>query len=324
MNRNLPLVSVVVPVYNVQDYIELSIKSICEQTYPNIEIIIVDDQSKDDSINKAKRVLEKYTVPYKIITEINKGLPGARNTGIFYSKGDYICFIDSDDLISKEHVQLLVDLMINESLKVCFSGFEITDMGNRIGRNLIKYKTKVFTKNELFNFFVLRKPAIHCCSLLIDNNYLKNKHIYFNEKLRYGEDAEYMWRLFSFVDRIGDAKSYTYKYLLRDNSIMSSINIEKGIVFQKEFLKSLERLKITYPKYSKYYDWAYYRNVLGWVHSVAINSTYKDFKLCLQTVSMNSLYQNLINFPDIKIKILVIILKFFPHLFYSVFRRGVR
>ncbi|MGL4672445.1 glycosyltransferase family 2 protein, partial [Cetobacterium sp.] len=93
------LITIIVPVYNVENYLEESIRSIINQTYLNIEILAINDGSLDNSL----RILEKLSTQdkrIKIISQKNKGLSGARNTGIKYSKGKYLLFLDSDDIFS--------------------------------------------------------------------------------------------------------------------------------------------------------------------------------------------------------------------------------
>lgn len=318
----LPLVSVVVPVYNSKKYIQRSIESICDQYYKHIEIILVDDGSTDNSIEIAEKIIIEKEMEYKIVRQENSGLPSARNKGIDNSIGEYICFIDSDDIISKEHIEQLVELAKTSDLLVVFSGFEKVCENHREGTKGIGAQSLIHSKQELLSFFVLRKPAIHCCSLLVLNKYLKEKNLYFNEKLKYGEDAEFMWRLFSTIDRIGEIKDNSYKYLIRDNSIMTSVSIEKGKIFQNEFYNSLQDIQRKDPKNKKIYMQAYYRNILGWIHVLACNCNYETFKLGLSTVSRSDIYKNLKDFPDYSIRLLSMILKTCPYCFYKLFRRN--
>lgn len=101
------LLTVIVPVYNVEKYLDTCIKSIINQTYSNLEIILVDDGSKDDS----GRICDKYAEKdkrIKVIHKENEGLSEARNLGIKLSKGDYITFVDSDDYIDERMYEILI------------------------------------------------------------------------------------------------------------------------------------------------------------------------------------------------------------------------
>lgn len=98
----MPKVSVIVPFYNVENYIEKCIKSLINQTLEDIEIILVNDGSKDNSINIAKKYAEKYPEKIVYLEKENGGLGDARNYGIPYAKGEYIAFVDSDDYVEKD------------------------------------------------------------------------------------------------------------------------------------------------------------------------------------------------------------------------------
>ena len=97
-----PLISIIVPVYNCEEYIEKCIDSILHQTYQNFEVIVINDGSKDNTLEKLKKYINKNKIT--IISIENNGVSNARNLGIKNSKGDYICFIDSDDWVEKEYL----------------------------------------------------------------------------------------------------------------------------------------------------------------------------------------------------------------------------
>jgi glycosyltransferase involved in cell wall biosynthesis len=316
---NQPLVSIVMPVYRVEKYIEESIKSIVEQTYTNIELIVVDDEGDDKSIEIAEYILKNSNIDYKIVREKNKGLPGARNYGVEFAKGEYVCFIDSDDCISNNHVEDLIKILKTHNLDVCFSDFEYTNESNRKGKNMDSFSEKIYKKDELLNAFSTRKIKIHCCSLCIKKSlFLEYK---FNEKLRYGEDVEFMWRLFSGQDYIGRSMVSSYKYLIRSNSIMSTYSYDKDKVFVEEFKKSMKTLMEKYPENKKIYIVAYYRNIFGWLHALSKKTTYIQFLEAIQMIDKMKLIQNLKRNKDFKISILVGIFKTSDKIFYNIMRK---
>ncbi|MFT6208936.1 MAG: glycosyltransferase involved in cell wall biosynthesis, partial [Colwellia sp.] len=95
----VPIVSVIIPMYNVEKYIEQSIDSVLKQTYHNFEIILVDDGCTDDTLNK----VNKFTDPrIRLIHQTNRGLSGARNTGIDSARGLYVALLDADDYWAKD------------------------------------------------------------------------------------------------------------------------------------------------------------------------------------------------------------------------------
>ena len=319
------LVSVIVPVYNSEKYIEESILSICRQTYKQIEIVIVDDGSTDRSIEIASEILKTHEMNFKIIRQENKGLPAARNTGINNSSGQYLCFIDSDDIILSNHISDLIEVVKSKGVDVAHSLFEYTKEGNRRGK-LNKYASFCVTEKEEFLYnFVRRKPAVHCCSIMVKKSFLIDNSLVFNETLRkYGEDVEFMWRLFPRCRVVGCTGKYTYKYLVRDNSLMTVGKKEPWDIFLIEFTRTMDEEKKECLNLSKYYSWAYYRTLVGLLRIVAESTDYKTFELYKRKIVTKEMIDSLKSFPDNKVKIVFGILKNNDKLYYSIYRRRCR
>ena len=117
LSTETPLVSIVIPVYNVKDYLQTCIDSVLSQTYKNIEIIIVDDGSTDGSSLLCNQIKETDSRVI-VIHQENGGLSAARNSGIKIAKGDYITFIDSDDRVSLQYVELLLDACLSSGSEI--------------------------------------------------------------------------------------------------------------------------------------------------------------------------------------------------------------
>ena len=106
-----PLVSIIIPVYKVEDYIERCLRSVINQTYSRLECILVDDCSPDNSVSIAKKVLAEFTFNAKFIFHHqNEGLSVTRNTGIQHATGKYLYFLDSDDEITPDAIKRLVEI----------------------------------------------------------------------------------------------------------------------------------------------------------------------------------------------------------------------
>lgn len=103
------LVSVIIPVYNIEQYVDECIYSIVNQSYPELEILIIDDGSTDSSGNRCDKWAKK-DLRIKVIHQKNQGLSGARNVGINVCRGEWITFVDSDDVVSKDYVKILLEL----------------------------------------------------------------------------------------------------------------------------------------------------------------------------------------------------------------------
>lgn len=160
--QNSCLISVIVPVYNVEKYINRCIDSILSQTYKNLEVILVDDGSKDNSgaiCEKYKRIDSRI----KVIHKENGGLSSARNAGLDCCTGDYIGFIDSDDWIDENMYQILLDNMIEFDTDV--SDCEILITNGSVPAKKGKYSRSVLREKEMLIDYFRKDKVSVCCKL---------------------------------------------------------------------------------------------------------------------------------------------------------------
>lgn len=123
---DLPLVSIIVPVYNRANHVTLTLDSLLTQTYPNLEIILVDDGSTDNSAEVISPYLSEQVLYVK---QDNAGAPAARNHGFSISKGDFIVFFDSDDLMLPGRIEAQVKALIQQNAACCAAGYYINEVG---------------------------------------------------------------------------------------------------------------------------------------------------------------------------------------------------
>lgn len=211
------LVSIVVPIYNVQPYLERCIDSILNQTYSNIEVILVDDGSTDkcpiicdDYASKDQRV--------RVIHKTNGGLSDARNEGIKSAKGDVVSFIDSDDWISSSFVEIMLRVMndYNSDIVEC----DITKTHEYIEEDEIVFENKIhnYTKKEALNLLV---------SDNVFHQYVWNKlykrAVIANVEFPYGkynEDEYWTYKVFGRAGKVTKVENSLYFYYQRSGSIM--------------------------------------------------------------------------------------------------------
>ncbi len=152
------LVSVIVPVYNVEKYLDRCIESILAQTYPNTEIILVDDKATDSSgeiCDTWAQRIDKITVVHK---EKNEGLGFARNTGIEHANGDYILFVDSDDYIAPELCEKAISRLENSNADICYFGHK-KDRNGAIEESDLSALKDEYTGSEIVDLFLLNTLA---------------------------------------------------------------------------------------------------------------------------------------------------------------------
>lgn len=190
-SQHTPLVSVIVPVYNVEQYLDECLNSIRQQTYKNIEIIVVEDCSTDNSLNTLTKHLEDPRV--KLIQhEKNSGLSAARNTGIDTAKGNYIIFIDSDDLVHLSLIELCVKYAIVNDADLITYNFKAFEDGVKLSPQLDLPDVdnlKVLEQGE--DYFNQQHFA---WLKFIRTSLVKSKNLYFPIGLYY-EDWPFHWEL---------------------------------------------------------------------------------------------------------------------------------
>ena len=143
-------VSIIVPIYNSEKHLEKCINSIIKQTYKNIEIILINDGSTDNSLEKIKELSLKYQ-NIKYYTQTNKGVARTRNSGIRYAKGSYIMFVDNDDYIEKDYVETFVNEIEKENYDYVIGGYKRVDEN---GKTLLKQTYQ----NKPWSYFIFVTP----------------------------------------------------------------------------------------------------------------------------------------------------------------------
>lgn len=277
------MVSIVFPVYNVEKFIRESIISILNQTYLNIEILVINDGSKDDSINKIKDLIH-LDKRIRVITQKNSGLSAVRNVGLHECSGEYVAFIDSDDIIDPYHIETLLEVIGNCNVLAAHSKFERTTESNRQGKSMVfkRPKYNVIYKSEIIKKWAKRSIKIHLCSFLFSRDFLLKHDLLFDESLRFGEDNNFLWKLFSILPKFGQSNIKTYKYLIRANSLMSNQHNERIIYLMEKQVDLLNGLHSSGVIDRITRNTAITRLYFSLNISYAMNSSISDFNFLFQ------------------------------------------
>ena len=211
-------VSVIVPVYNVENYLERCLDSLVNQTLSDIEIIIVNDGSPDNSEKIINKYLNNYPNKIKYFKKENGGLSSARNFGMKYAKGSYISFIDSDDYIDLNTFKLMYEKAISNDfdMVICNLNYVYEEKEVFVSSNLDK---DLLTKEEVKEYMSFLYPAVW------NKLYRKDliKELSFKEGIWY-EDVEFNFRVYPLVNTIGYVKAPLIKYVQREESISKTID----------------------------------------------------------------------------------------------------
>lgn len=251
-------VSIIVPVYNVEKYLEKCLNSLVNQTLKEIEIIIVEDCSTDLSLE----ICEKYSEKYKNIKLIkhshNKGLSEARNTGLKYVNGEYIGFVDSDDWISYNMYELLYEDAVKNNSDISMCGIVIFEEGKE--KNINNFGKYTFLEREEFLInYLNRKISTNVWNKIYKKNLFSDNKINF-PICKFAEDQYSSFLLIYNSNTISSIKECLYFYNIRGNSLTTSKFSEKNIdeIYQIENIKKYLIQKNEFNKYKKYYQIRYF------------------------------------------------------------------
>ncbi|MBE6071948.1 MAG: glycosyltransferase [Clostridium butyricum] len=220
-------VSIITPVYNVEACIAKNINSIINQTCKDFELILIDDGSKDKSIEIAKELLEKSDVNYRIITQENSGVSVARNRGIEVAKGEYITFLDSDDYFHEKFIELMYNKAKKSDCDVVFCDYsEVNSKGEVLVKNRTNYLDDYIDgrcaalKQLSDDITIGMRSAIYKASVIKENN------LRFDSNRKYGEDMIFIVKALMHSKKIISINEVLAYYVIWENSITQNVSLK--------------------------------------------------------------------------------------------------
>lgn len=255
-----PLISIIIPVYNVEKYLEDSIESIRNQTYQNIEIICINDGSTDSSL----KILESYARQdsrIRVISQENHGASSARNTGFTLAEGEYVYFFDSDDMLSEEAMQLIINAFNLYNSDIIFFGgtaiYETEELEEKYPHYQTLYQRnatypEIYTGSDIFvNMINNHDLIVSVCFQCFRREFLIENQITFHEGIIHEDN------LFSIISLISSKKVYhleknLYIRQVRNNSIMTSKTHKDS--FNGYFICIIELIKFSHLNYDLFTD----------------------------------------------------------------------
>ncbi len=220
------LVSIIVPAYNAEKYIEKCLESILEQTYGNTEIIVVDDGSIDGTFDIINSFSKRYS-RIQVIKKENGGVSSARNIGLQKASGNYISFLDADDIMEKTAISTLVDSM--ESSGADWASCQYSRWG-KDDKRLEDYDfisgERLFASDDdrisfLLNEYFDYKVGYEVWGKLFKADIIKKYNLFFSEKCRIGEDLAFNIKYLMHSDRLRCIPDRCIRYKIHDDSAMS-------------------------------------------------------------------------------------------------------
>ena len=305
------LISIIVPCYNVEKYIEKCTNSLINQSYKNIEIILVDDGSTDNTGDICDN-LKKKDKRINVIHIHNSGVSNARNIGIKQSKGNYIAFVDSDDYIELNMYEEMVSIINSKELPdIVSSGFIYeTEKGQKFAcSKKSSNKIDILNKKEAFEEIFSGRIGAYIWNKLFRKDLLLSNNLLFDIDISSGEDLLFLCQVIESASKIYHINKDYYHYIKRNDSITNSQFNEKLLSILKAFDKIENITNRSFNNSKESFKFSKSFAICNLIYKMYNQKRYQK-----ETKELNSwLKQNrklflIGNYPDKKVKVISILL----------------
>lgn len=219
-------VSIIVPAYNVERYIQQCLQSIKVQTYQNIEVIIIDDGSKDQT----RYICDEFSKSderFKVLHKINEGISAARNLGVETASGAYITFVDADDYIKENHIESLVNMIKEYTADMSITSHVQVKDGEKVIEKQGDSPT-VLNKKEIFQYLYNDDMYRgYLWNKLFKMDIIRENNIAFPQDINVFEDMVFICHYLNYCKKAVYGHEITYYYVQHENSTLSSMNYDK-------------------------------------------------------------------------------------------------
>lgn len=244
MKLKQPIVSVIIPAYNVAKYIEINLESICNQTIKDIEIIAINDGSTDTTLQILEMMKHKDS-RIQIINQKNAGVSVARNSGIEAANGRFIVFVDGDDYVAADHLEYLISLVEEGQYQfgVSTKSFVFKHEVQSADLSITPH-----TSTQATALLLSPKVIVGCWNKIYDRKMLIEKGIRFNPELFYGEGLSFITTVSQHVEHVavGNRKTYFYR---RDNGDSATTKFDITKLTNGEI--SLNKIRDNFIRYDR-------------------------------------------------------------------------
>lgn len=246
MDNNIPTISIIVPVYNIEKYLHRCIDSILAQSFSDFEVLLIDDGSTDSS----GIICDEYSQKdnrVKVFHKENGGVSSARNIGLKNANGKWITFIDSDDVIENDYINNIIK--VNDGIDLVITGYK-QKKGDII--ETVEYSEQIICVNEFLSqilntsIYLISCIFYHPWRKLYKRSIIDNNRIEFDEDLFYGEDTVFIIKYLYFVKniQIKNCTSYIYTLPFTTNKYLMNLpDFERHILYFEFYLTRFEYLK---------------------------------------------------------------------------------
>lgn len=231
------MISIIIPIYNVKDYITDCITSILNQTYKDYEVILVDDCGRDDSVALAENMLKGGQVRFTTLRhEHNRGLSAARNTGFSVARGKYVLFVDSDDSLSFDCLEKLAAVADRTGADVTVGNINVVGNGSEIPLLSDNMPEMFSSRDEILASYMKGEWYMMAWNKLVRREFMNKNHIQFVEGLVH-EDNPWSFEVACKAESMAFVMDKTYNYLVRENSLQTDKNFTRHYNAYKQILR---------------------------------------------------------------------------------------
>ena len=273
--------SIILPVYNSERFISNTIESVLNQTFKDYELIIINDGSTDKTFDICKKYSEDNKNIY-LINQKNLGASEARNKGIYNAKNEYLIFLDSDDELDSDFLEVLNRKLESNKVDVLFFGFKLIEDG-RVRKNILDIKSNDF-KNIIYELISNDVFGYQCCKA-IKRNIIIDNNICLDKKISINEDLVFTCNILDFTSKIDFYELAGYNYLIRKDSLSRRFNANI-IIEQNKVFSIYSRFLISHNIRNK--------------EKLLINRAYLSLMVIFYGFINNTIIINKKNFSDLK------------------------
>lgn len=245
--KNHDLISIIIPIYNVEKYLRICLESVINQTYTNFEVIMVDDGSTDNSVCICKEYCNNDN-RFKLFQKENGGASSARNLGLKNAEGKYIYFLDSDDWLNNNALESLINCATKENADLVFcEALAIDDLTGKESYSNYSYHRQYETG---VSYKIMKEMLAHkefhvaVWLLLIEKSLIIDNDLFFKEGIIY-EDMIFAYQIFCLANNAAHVHEVFYNRRYRENSVMTTKKGEKNFVSAVEAYKNVVKFSET-------------------------------------------------------------------------------
>ena len=329
MNNRIKI-SVIIPAYNVGKYVDKTLESLKNQTFKDFEFIIINDGSTDNTFEIVNSCKSGFIQDFTVIDQENKGVSTSRNIGIERSKGTYLCFIDGDDYMELDYLELMYDKITKDKSDMVYCGYNEVHTDGSIFRkykDIYKYTPQTLSGQELLLKYLKSETYMYIWSILFDRDTIIKNNIRFHENISYGEDQIFNYEVLNKSKIVSCVQRELINYVRHDEGTMQRLNnlkyltilkslykIEKDFIKEKVDKKIINAIK---------YDRIVRTTVMILTNWAVLNESKKYYSLVKRKIIQNFLKRAILlnPFKYYKIMIKSLLLLYFPTMYFNAYKK---